>query len=139
MRSSILWNILPCSSLEVNRCFVGTCRLHLQGRRIGQAGNFQRTTRFYIPQDRTLQDQLSREIFYRSSSILILGLHSCTTRFKQERFKKTVRMSVGRVNVNDATQQALATKNQLNCIRVTNGTDIKGNKFNSPMKTETSF
>jgi hypothetical protein len=33
----ILWNITPCSPLNVNRHFGGTCRLHLHGRRISQA------------------------------------------------------------------------------------------------------
>jgi hypothetical protein len=31
VKGSILWNITPCSPLEVSRCFGGTCRLHLQG------------------------------------------------------------------------------------------------------------
>jgi hypothetical protein len=34
---SIFWDITPCSLLKVNRRFGGTCRLHLQGRRISQA------------------------------------------------------------------------------------------------------
>jgi hypothetical protein len=36
MKSSIFWDITPCSSLKVNLCFGGTCRLHIQGRRISQ-------------------------------------------------------------------------------------------------------
>jgi hypothetical protein len=28
----IFWDIMPCSSLSVNRCFGGTYHLHLQGR-----------------------------------------------------------------------------------------------------------
>jgi hypothetical protein len=32
MKSIILWNIMPCSPLSVNRCFGGTYCLHLQGR-----------------------------------------------------------------------------------------------------------
>jgi hypothetical protein len=36
--NSIFWNITPCSSLKVNRSFIGTCRFHLHGRRISQAG-----------------------------------------------------------------------------------------------------
>jgi hypothetical protein len=31
------WDIMPCSPLKVNRRFAGTCRLHLQGRRISEA------------------------------------------------------------------------------------------------------
>jgi hypothetical protein len=29
----------PCSPLNVNQCFGGTCRLNLQGLRVGQARN----------------------------------------------------------------------------------------------------
>jgi hypothetical protein len=34
LKSSIFWDITPCSLLKVNRCFRETCFLHLQGRRI---------------------------------------------------------------------------------------------------------
>jgi hypothetical protein len=90
MKSSVLWDIRPCSPLKVNRYFGGTCRFHLQSRRISQERNgreagskqryftllscltyssilkmkatcssetsvdIQRTTRRYIPEDRTL-------------------------------------------------------------------------------------
>jgi hypothetical protein len=33
MKNIIFWDITPCSPLSVNRCFGGTYRLHLQGRR----------------------------------------------------------------------------------------------------------
>jgi hypothetical protein len=39
MNSNIFWDIMLCSLLNVNRCFGGTYRLHLQGRRIGRARN----------------------------------------------------------------------------------------------------
>jgi hypothetical protein len=39
MKSSIFWDITPYSPLKVNRRLGGTCRLHLQGRRINQARN----------------------------------------------------------------------------------------------------
>jgi hypothetical protein len=39
MKSSIFWNIRPCSPSKVNRCFDGTCRLHLQTQRISRARN----------------------------------------------------------------------------------------------------
>jgi hypothetical protein len=39
MKSIIFWDITRCSPLEVSRRFGGTCRLHLQGRRISQARN----------------------------------------------------------------------------------------------------
>jgi hypothetical protein len=35
----ILWHITPCSLWKANQQFGGTCRLHLQGRRINQARN----------------------------------------------------------------------------------------------------
>jgi hypothetical protein len=34
MKSVVFWDMTPCSSLKVNRCFGGTYRLHLQSRRI---------------------------------------------------------------------------------------------------------
>jgi hypothetical protein len=37
--STIFCDITPCSPLKVNRRFGGTCRLHLQRRRISQARN----------------------------------------------------------------------------------------------------
>jgi hypothetical protein len=36
MTNPIFWDITQCSPLKVNRCFGGTCRLHLQGRRISR-------------------------------------------------------------------------------------------------------
>jgi hypothetical protein len=39
IKSTILWDIMFCSPLNVNRRFLGTCRLHLQGLRIRQARN----------------------------------------------------------------------------------------------------
>jgi hypothetical protein len=67
MKVSIFWDITPCSPLKVNGRFGGTCRLHIQGQRISQAGNqgegrwqvelcsetsvgFQRNTLRYIPE-----------------------------------------------------------------------------------------
>jgi hypothetical protein len=38
-KSSIFWDIMLCSLLNINWCFGGTCRLHLQGQRISQARN----------------------------------------------------------------------------------------------------
>jgi hypothetical protein len=40
MKSYILGDITPCSPLKVNRRFRGTCRLHLQSRRISQVPYF---------------------------------------------------------------------------------------------------
>jgi hypothetical protein len=82
MKSSIFCDIMTCGPLKVNWRFAGTCNRHLERRRISQARNqrgvgskqssartcssettvdFQRTTRRYIPEDRTLhQDGQSR-------------------------------------------------------------------------------
>jgi hypothetical protein len=38
-KSSIFWNITPCSPQKFNRCFGGTYRLYLQGERISHARN----------------------------------------------------------------------------------------------------
>jgi hypothetical protein len=64
LKSTILWDITPCSPLRVNRRFGGTYRLHLQDRKIGEAKNqrestwvdSERTTLRYIPEDGTLQN-----------------------------------------------------------------------------------
>jgi hypothetical protein len=80
MKSTIFWDITPCSPLKDNRHFEGTCRLYLQralclphaftlvsclacsstlkmkATRSSQTSvDFQRTTRRYIPEDSTLQ------------------------------------------------------------------------------------
>jgi hypothetical protein len=39
MKSSIFWDIKPCSPLKVKRCFGGAFRLHIQGGRISPARN----------------------------------------------------------------------------------------------------
>jgi hypothetical protein len=46
MKSSVFWDIGPCSPLKVNRRFGGTYRLHLQGR-ISQA-RYQREIRWQV-------------------------------------------------------------------------------------------
>jgi hypothetical protein len=54
-KSTIFWDITPCSPLEVNRLFGGTYRLHLQGRRISRARNQSKIRwqgRRYIPPKR---------------------------------------------------------------------------------------
>jgi hypothetical protein len=39
MKSTVFWGITLCNPLKANRRFGGTCRLHIQGRRISQARN----------------------------------------------------------------------------------------------------
>jgi hypothetical protein len=46
MKSTILWGIMPCSLLKVNRLFGGTYRLHPQGR-ISRA-KYQREGRWQV-------------------------------------------------------------------------------------------
>jgi hypothetical protein len=55
----IFWDIMQCNLLKVNRRFGGKYLLYLQGRKISQAKTRmkQRTTRRYIPQDRTLRNR----------------------------------------------------------------------------------
>jgi hypothetical protein len=48
MKGSVLWDITPCTPLKVNRRFEGTCRLHLQGRKVSHARN-QREAELYLP------------------------------------------------------------------------------------------
>jgi hypothetical protein len=81
MKSTIFWDITPCSPLKVNRRFGGTYHLHLQGRRISRARNqrenkwqaedFQLTTRCCIPEDSTLR--LNK--FNKCTRIFTLCLH----------------------------------------------------------------
>jgi hypothetical protein len=71
MKNSLFWDITPCSPFEVSRRLGVTCRRLLQGPRIRQVRNrheallaicsetsvkFQRTTRYYIPEARTLNN-----------------------------------------------------------------------------------
>jgi hypothetical protein len=49
MKSTIYWDITPCSLLNVNRRFGGTNRLHLQGGKISRARN-QRESRWQVEQ-----------------------------------------------------------------------------------------
>jgi hypothetical protein len=67
LKSTIFWDMTPCSPYSCTRRFGGTYRLHLQGRRIvqqtsEQAGSSemssttQWTTRRHIPEDGTLQN-----------------------------------------------------------------------------------
>jgi hypothetical protein len=39
MKTSASWDTMPCSPLKINRLVEGTCRLHLQDRRISRASN----------------------------------------------------------------------------------------------------
>jgi hypothetical protein len=47
MKSTISWDITPCSPLSVNRRFGGTNRLHLEGQKITSARN-QRASRWQV-------------------------------------------------------------------------------------------
>jgi hypothetical protein len=59
IKGSAIWDIAPCSSLEVNRRFGGTCPLHLGGRRTKQATNQREKNRWqadHIPEDTSLYE-----------------------------------------------------------------------------------
>jgi hypothetical protein len=45
MKSFVFWDTMPCSTLKANRRFGGTCRLHLQCRRISRAGKEHETAK----------------------------------------------------------------------------------------------
>jgi hypothetical protein len=82
LKSTIFWDITPCSLLKVNPCFRGTCRLHLQGRKIKRARNqresrsqaelcFQWITRRYIPEDSTLHNHHCENLTSYISCLLL--------------------------------------------------------------------
>jgi hypothetical protein len=72
MKSSILWDITPVSPLKVNRHFGGTCRLHLQVRRISQAKN-QRGGGFLLGLFFDPEDE--GDMFLRDVGLTFNGLH----------------------------------------------------------------
>jgi hypothetical protein len=47
MKSTLFWDITPCSPVHVNRRFGETYRLHIQGRRISRARNQRKSRRFF--------------------------------------------------------------------------------------------
>jgi hypothetical protein len=90
MKSTIFWDLMPCSPLKANRRFGGTYRLRLQDRRINKQDSaysstlkmeaicssetsvgFQRTTQRYIPEDSTLE-----EVLLGGSIIILSGFLS---------------------------------------------------------------
>jgi hypothetical protein len=72
MPNSILWDKTLCNPLKVNRHFGGTCHFHLHFRRIRQerhvqqeiSVDFQRTTRSYIPENKTLHTHRCENLKY---------------------------------------------------------------------------
>jgi hypothetical protein len=81
IKSTIFWDITPCSPLSVNRRFGGTYRFHLQGRK--NKLTKKRTTRRYIPENGTLHNHPCENLkSYSMNKIAILkhrlmfnGLH----------------------------------------------------------------
>jgi hypothetical protein len=56
IKSTVFWDITPCSPLKVNQCFGATYRLHLQGLRISQGrdqreGRWQAELLFFVSED----------------------------------------------------------------------------------------
>jgi hypothetical protein len=82
-KSSIFWGITPCP-LKANLHFGETCCLYLQGRRISQPRNqheagskhVQRTTRRYIPEDRTLHNFCCENL---KSGVCFVSRQPCKT------------------------------------------------------------
>jgi hypothetical protein len=81
LKSTVFWDITPCSPLKVNRCCGGTYRFHLQGRKISRAicsseisFDFQRTTRRYIPEDSTFHNHSCENLkSYNGFYVVILS------------------------------------------------------------------
>jgi hypothetical protein len=46
MKSTVFWVVTSCSSIELD--LRGTCRLHLQGRRVNPARNYRKQTASYL-------------------------------------------------------------------------------------------
>jgi hypothetical protein len=108
MKISIFWDITPSSPLKINRSFGRTCRLHHQDRWINRARtssaftldsclaysstlkteetcpsetsvDFQRTTRQYIPEDRTVHDNRYENLqSYIIFHLMIITLKYCS-------------------------------------------------------------
>jgi hypothetical protein len=71
MKSTIFWDITPCSPLKVNRCFGGTYRPRLHGRRISRARNQQKQTEAW--QSPKWEPELQNiEIFFQNYGLSIL-------------------------------------------------------------------
>jgi hypothetical protein len=77
MNSSMFWDITPCSPFKVNRCFGGTCCLHLQDWRISPARN-KRESKWWA--DRCIPEEGTRDIWV-SCFLLNLVQNSGVTYF----------------------------------------------------------
>jgi hypothetical protein len=60
LKSTVFWDITPCSPFNVNRRFGGTYRLQLQGRRIGRA-RYQCESRWQAEQSANRNFELYRK------------------------------------------------------------------------------
>jgi hypothetical protein len=74
IKSTIFWDITPCSPLNVNRRFGGTYRLHLQGRRISRERN-QRERRCQEPSRLILLPWRRRQYVTPKHRLIFNGLH----------------------------------------------------------------
>jgi hypothetical protein len=59
MKSSVYLAITSCSPLKINRCLIGKCRLHLQGRIISQKRKKSVSRTTGLPKERERQRELT--------------------------------------------------------------------------------
>jgi hypothetical protein len=81
--SFILWDVTPWSPPKVDWRFGGTCRLHLQGRRIGQARN-QRESRWQADLFSSLAYSLTLNMAAIFSSVTSVDFQRTTLRYIPE-------------------------------------------------------
>jgi hypothetical protein len=90
MKISTFWDIILCSPLKVNRRFGGTCRLHLQGRRISQERNEYEADRVFLKL-RPVYD-INMSPLQTDCSLKNARIYDLLLRFPQERMQGGVFM-----------------------------------------------
>jgi hypothetical protein len=73
MRSSVFWDIMPCSPLKVKRRSARKCRLHLEGQRISQARRELKPEDGYVPLKRRLTFNGIHGFIYQKIEFFLLG------------------------------------------------------------------
>jgi hypothetical protein len=72
-KSTIFWNITPCSPLSVNRRFGGKYRLYLQGRKISWARN-QRESTSICSSETSVDTQSQKMVLFITTAVRISNL-----------------------------------------------------------------